>query len=332
MVKTLEKKKAVKFLVLPGDGIGEEITRSTIDVLDAVDSRFGLGLEYEFDDIGFASLKKYGTTLRDEVLEKGRAADGIILGPISHLDYPPRDQGGVNISAAFRVKLDLYANVRPARSRLGVGRTGVPVDLVIMRECTEGYYPDRNMYKGVGELCTPRTSSFRSASSRPSPASAAPACLRTGNDATQEGHCRPFGQLQILADGIFLDQVRWCQDLPEVTLEERSSMPAAMWSVTPGGSTYRPPQFLCRHPVRSCIGASGSLGLAGSIIANESLAAAQAQHGRTGYRGQDKANPTSLIISRPATDGLGKKRKLPNFIEAQADRPDHRRRAGHPPA
>ena len=73
----------------------------------------------------------------------------MILGPISHLDYPPVEKGGINVSGTFRVKLDLYANVRPARSRAGLGR---PMDLVIMRECTEGFYPDRNMFRGSGEF------------------------------------------------------------------------------------------------------------------------------------------------------------------------------------
>ena len=107
----------MKILVLPGDGIGEEITKATMAVLDVVNSRFSLGLKFYYKDIGFASLEKTGTTLPDEVLEEAKRSDGIILGPISHLDYPPRDQGGVNVSAVFRVKLDLYANVRPARTR-----------------------------------------------------------------------------------------------------------------------------------------------------------------------------------------------------------------------
>ena len=142
----------MKLLVLPGDGIGPEITRATLAVLDAASARFGLGLEYEQTDFGFASLEKVGTTLPDGVLERAREVDGILLGPISHLDYPPREQGGINVSGAFRVKLDLNANVRPARTRPGLGHTRVPMDLVIMREATEGFYPARNMYLGSGEF------------------------------------------------------------------------------------------------------------------------------------------------------------------------------------
>jgi 3-isopropylmalate dehydrogenase len=126
----------MRFLVLPGDGIGPEITAATLAVLESANRKFKLELEYETRDVGLAALTKHGTTLPEGTLERARELDGIVLGPISHLDYPPVEKGGINVSGTFRVKLDLYANVRPARSRAGLGR---PMDLVIMRECTEGF-------------------------------------------------------------------------------------------------------------------------------------------------------------------------------------------------
>src|SRR5688572_4008189 len=104
-------------LVLPCDGIGPEIIAASMSVLDAANGKCGLDLTYDYEEIGFVSLEKYGTTLRDEVLEKAKSYDGIILGTTSHMDYPRPEKGGRNPSAAFRVGLDLYANVRPARSR-----------------------------------------------------------------------------------------------------------------------------------------------------------------------------------------------------------------------
>ena len=145
----------MKLLVLPGDGIGPEIVDASLRVLEAADRRFGLSLDYEHDIVGFESLRKHGTTLRDEVLERGRALDGVILGTQSHADYPVPEKGGRNVSAGFRIGLDLYANVRPARSRSFLPtnmREGRSMDLVIMREATEGFYPDRNMSKGWGEV------------------------------------------------------------------------------------------------------------------------------------------------------------------------------------
>src|SRR6185436_15632802 len=70
---------------------------------------------------------------RSSLPEEGRhdlaaagAAAGVILGPLATYDYPARELGGLNPSAEFRTKLDLYANIRPAKSRLGVGLTGKP--------------------------------------------------------------------------------------------------------------------------------------------------------------------------------------------------------------
>jgi len=62
----------MKFLVLPGDGIGPEIIESAVAVLKEVDQKHGLGIEYDYQEIGFASLEKYGTTLRHELLESAR--------------------------------------------------------------------------------------------------------------------------------------------------------------------------------------------------------------------------------------------------------------------
>ena len=89
----------MKLLVLPGDGIGPEITEATLAVLRAADQRFGLDLDVDQRDIGIASLAAIGTTLSDEVLDLVPRADGVVLGPVSHYDYPPRAEGGINPSA-----------------------------------------------------------------------------------------------------------------------------------------------------------------------------------------------------------------------------------------
>src|SRR5438552_1021387 len=146
----------MRLLVLPGDGIGPEIVAAAMDVAQAADAKFALGLTFDYDDVGFVSLDKHGTTLRPELLERTRNKyDGVILGTQSHADYPSPDKGGRNVSAGFRVGLDLYANVRPARTRPFLAsnlRPGKTMDLVIMREATEGFYPDRNMSRGWGEV------------------------------------------------------------------------------------------------------------------------------------------------------------------------------------
>ena len=109
----------MKILVLPGDGIGPDITKSTLDVLRVADAALSLDLEFETRDIGLATLKTQGTTLPQEVMTRIPEVDGVILGPVSHYEYPTRDKGGINPSGELRVKFELYANLRPCRSRPG---------------------------------------------------------------------------------------------------------------------------------------------------------------------------------------------------------------------
>src|SRR3712207_1773376 len=108
-----------RILVLPGDGIGPEVTAATLMGLDAADRRFDLGLRCDHPAIGLAALEKQGPTLPEGVMDLAREVGAPLRGPISHLDYPPRERGGINISSAFRTRLDLSANVRPARTRPG---------------------------------------------------------------------------------------------------------------------------------------------------------------------------------------------------------------------
>lgn len=88
----------MRILVLPCDGIGPEIIAASMRVLEAANPKYGLDLTFDYEEIGFVSLEKYGTTLRDKVLEKARAYDGIILGTTSHMDYPKPEKGGRNSS------------------------------------------------------------------------------------------------------------------------------------------------------------------------------------------------------------------------------------------
>jgi len=314
--------RLVKILVLPGDGIGPEITAATLHVLENLDAQFRLDLAFEHDEIGFAALAKTGTTLPDAVLERARKADGILLGPISHLDYPPRDKGGINVSATFRVKLDLYANVRPARTRPGIGRTHEPMDLVIMRECTEGFYPDRNMAVGNGEFMpTPDLAlSVRKISAFACERIARRSfelAMRRRKRVTAVHKANNF----ILTDGLFLREVRKvAEEFPEVVLEEIivDAMAARLVRNPAHFDVICATNFYADILSDLASELSGSLGLAGAINAGETLAAAQAQHGSApDIAGRDVANPTSLILSAGMLlDWLAEHRGQPHFAQA----------------
>jgi isocitrate/isopropylmalate dehydrogenase len=292
----------MKVLVLPGDGIGPEITAATLAVLDRANASFKLGLQWQHEEIGLPALKKEGTTLPARVLAAARISEGVILGPLSTYEYPAREKGGINPSAEFRTKLDLYANIRPAKSRLGVGLTGKPVDLVIYRENTEGFYADRNMYSGSGEFMP--TEDMALAVRRVT----AKCCERIARRAfeaatTRRGKVTAVHKANVfrVSDGLYLREVRKvAQDFPHVQLEE--VIVDAMAAL------------LLRDPMRFDVivaenmygdilsdeasELSGGLGLGGSINAGDDHCVAQAQHGSApDIAGKGSANPTSLILS-----------------------------------
>ncbi|KPJ78462.1 MAG: 3-isopropylmalate dehydrogenase [Deltaproteobacteria bacterium SG8_13] len=312
----------MNILVLPGDGIGPEITAAAMQVLMAVDKAFSLELAVEQADIGFTTLNRLGTTLPADVLEKARRSDGIILGPISHMDYPARDQGGVNVSAALRIGLDLYANIRPARCRPGLSKTGADMDLVIMRENTEGFYADRNMFAGSGEfmptaevaLSVRKITAF--ACSRIARRSFEMACRRR-KKVTAVHKANNL----ILTDGLFLREVRKvAREFPDVVLEE--VLVDAMAALL----VRRPDTFdvvvttNLYGDILSDLASelSGSIGLAGSLNAGDGSAAAQAQHGSAPeIAGKDQANPTSLILSTAMLlSWLGERSGRENLVAA----------------
>ncbi|TFY97701.1 isocitrate/isopropylmalate dehydrogenase family protein [Ramlibacter humi] len=295
----------MKFIVLPCDGIGPEIVGASVRVLEAADRRFGLGVKLDYEKVGFDSLREFGTTLRDEVLQRARTCDGIILGTQSHADYPVPEKGGRNVSAGFRVGLDLYANVRPARTRPFLEsnmKPGRSMDLVIMREATEGFYPDRNMTRGWGEVMPSPDMALstrkitRHCSERIARRAFELAMTRR-KKVTAIHKANSFH----MTDGLFLEAVRHvAKDFPEVKLDD----------LLVDASTAH----LVREPERFDVlvatnfygdilsdlasELSGSLGLAGSVMASDDLCCAQAQHGSApGIAGQDIANPVSMILS-----------------------------------
>jgi 3-isopropylmalate dehydrogenase len=315
----------MKILVLPADGIGPEIVEAGVQVLKNVNEGRNLGLELEYEDIGLSSLEKYGTTLRPELMEKARNADGVILGPQSNLEYPPEDEGGLNISAVFRIQLDLYANARPARTRPGVAQGKEGLDLVVMRELTEGFYSDRNLFMGNGEFMpTPDVAmSLRKVTAK--------GCERIARSAFELAMKRRKKVTAVhkanvlkVCDGLYLEQVhKVAKEFPEVELDDVLIDAMAAYLVR---DPSRFDVVLATNMYGDILSdlaseLSGSLGLAGSTMANEERCFAQAQHGSApDIQGQDKANPTSLILSiAMLLQWLGEKRGRDDLHKAGSD-------------
>src|SRR6516225_9746702 len=142
----------VPIAVLEGDDIGPDIVNASMRVLDAALARNGLIASWERLPAGRVALAEHGSTLPADTVEHLRDIPGWILGPVGHQAYPAGDGRYVNPSGYLRKNFELYANVRPSRAWLGVNNVRPDLDLVIVRENTEGFYADRNVLDGNGEL------------------------------------------------------------------------------------------------------------------------------------------------------------------------------------
>jgi isocitrate/isopropylmalate dehydrogenase len=308
---------------LPGDGIGPEITAATRKVLNLVSEGFGLGLTFATHEVGLASLENQGTTFPESALAACRCADGIVLGPLSHSDYPARAAGGINLSAELRLVLDLYANIRPSRSRDGLAHWGrTPMDLVIVRENTEGFYSDRNMHWGVGELMpTPDLA----LSIRKITAAGSYRIVKTAFEiaAARRRKVTAVHKVNVIkvSEALFLREARKvAAEFPEIAYEEQliDSMAALLVRDAARFDVVVTTNMFGDILSDEASELSGSLGLGGAINASATHCMAQAQHGSApDIAGQDKANPVSLILSAAMLlDWLARKHGRESFARA----------------
>ncbi|MTI69520.1 MAG: isocitrate/isopropylmalate dehydrogenase family protein [Firmicutes bacterium] len=121
-----------KITLIPGDGIGPEVTEATKRIIDATD----VDIKWDIVDAGTIALEKYDTPLPDEVIESIKKNKVALKGPIT----TPVGVGFRSVNVYLRQVLNLYANVRPIKSYKGVKSLFEDIDFIIVRENTEGLY------------------------------------------------------------------------------------------------------------------------------------------------------------------------------------------------
>jgi 3-isopropylmalate dehydrogenase len=292
----------MNLLVLAGDGIGPEITAATLAVLRAADTRFGLGLVVQEQPVGHAGLAARAHTIHSDIVEMARRADGVVLGPTSTYEFKDPHRGEVNPSMRLRKSLDLFANIRPARTYPGLPSRCGAFDLVVARENTEGFYADRNMEEGPGEVLVTKdvAISLRRITRR--------CCERIARAAFELAQTRRRrvtivhkANVLKVTDGMFIEECRnVAREFPDVAVDE--AIVDAMMALA-----VREPQRFDVIVTTNMYGdilsdltaeLSGSLGMAASLNAGADHAMAQAAHGSApDIAGRDAANPFSLVLS-----------------------------------
>jgi isocitrate dehydrogenase (NAD+) len=137
----LEELMQYAVTLIPGDGTGPEITEATRRVLEAT----GVQFDWHIQRAGLEVFEKYGTVLPDEVIESIKQTKVGLKGPIT----TPVGRGSRSANAALRKKLDLYANLRPAKTYQGLRSRYDHIDLIIVRENTEDLYSGIEFQRGT---------------------------------------------------------------------------------------------------------------------------------------------------------------------------------------
>jgi isocitrate dehydrogenase (NAD+) len=274
--------------LIPGDGIGPEVTEAALKVVEAA----GVAVEWDRVEAGADVVTKHGTPMPDEALNSIRSNGVALKGPIG----TPIGGGFKSANVMLRQALDLYACVRPIRTTPGLGSRYEDVDLVIVRENTEGLYTglEHRVTEGVVESLKIVTEKASLRIAR----YAFELARAQGRSSVSAIH---KANIMKLSDGLFLECTRRVsRDYPEIELREMIIDNCAMQLVT------RPEQFdvLVMDNLYGdilsdlCAGLVGGLGVAPGSNMGTNCAVFEAVHGSApDLAGRGKANPTAVIRS-----------------------------------
>ncbi len=319
-----EAATGVRLGVLKGDGIGPEIMAATVAVVEAACAHAGAGpLEWVPLPVGWEAIDRGHRALPRETVSALEQCDGWLLGPVDFVTYPAEDRAERNPSGELRHVFDLYANVRPARTFRGVSSVVGEGDLVIVRENTEGFYADRNMRIGSGDLRVTDDLALavgvfsRAASERVMHAACRIALGR-------RKHVTIVHKANVLVNsmGLFLEAARSVGESYDVECDDQHADAMAAHLVRRFADFD---VLVCENFIGDVFSdlageLTGSLGLAPSLNVGDERAMAQAAHGSApDIAGKNIANPIGEILSaKMLLDWLGERRRESSFGDAAA--------------
>jgi len=311
----------LKIGILFGDDIGLEVVPECIKVMRAAASRAGLAVDWLPLPIGKRGHEEHGNTLPAVTEEALRELDGWVMGPIGHAAYPRGDPTWV--MPPVRKKFELFAAVRPSRSYASLASVHKDVDIVFVRELTEGMLYSETVVAGApefrpnDEITIATRVITRKGSSRVAREAFEIARTRARKKVTA-AHKEPVYRL---ACGMFAEECRkMAREYPDVKFEEAMIDTISMKLVmTPQqyDVVVTTNQF---GDILTDIGAGlvGGLGLAPGLCVGERQAMAQATHGSApDIAGRNIANPYAMIMSgQMLLAWLGRRHNEPRAAEA----------------
>jgi isocitrate dehydrogenase (NAD+) len=274
--------------LIPGDGIGPEVAEAAVRVVDAT----GVGIRWERVTSASEAAEKRDMPLPEAAVESIRRNRVALKGPLT----TPIATGFASPNVGLRKELDLYASLRPVRSLPGVRTRHEGVDLIIVRENTEGLYSGRehSVVEGVVET-------LRIITRRASERIARFAFEHARHQGRRKVTVLHKASIMKISDGLFLECCRRIgQDYPFIEMEEMLIDTAAMKLVLdPARFDVLLTENLFGDLISDlCAGLVGGLGLVPGANIGDRCAVFEAVHGTApGIAGKGIANPTALILS-----------------------------------
>ncbi|MBP1930842.1 isocitrate/isopropylmalate dehydrogenase family protein [Ammoniphilus resinae] len=289
--------------VMYGDGIGPEVVQAAVEVLTTAAERLGT-VKFNWVELpmGLSAIEKYGEAFPDITKKALKNCDGWILGPNDGAAYAKEHQGKRTPSGELRHSYDLYANIRPSKTLPGIRNVVGEADLVIVRENTEGFYTDKNMYVGNGEfMVTPETALSVGVFTKPAIERIAHAAFRFAMERRQHVTIVHKANVIKLGFGLFIKTCREvAEQYPQVKVDDYHVDAFAAQLVRRAGDFDVIVTENMFGDILSDLAAElvGGLGLAYSINASENQAMAQAVHGSApDIAGKNVANPVGEMLS-----------------------------------
>ena len=274
--------------LLPGDGIGPEISAAVVRIIEAA----GVKIAWETHYAGAQALVKFGETLPQEVLDSIKRNKVALKGPIT----TPVGKGFTSVNVGLRKALDLYVNLRPVRALPNVECRYPELDLVVVRENTE------DLYSGIEHVVVPGVvESIKIITEKASTRVSKFALEYSRREGRKKVTAIHKANIMKLSDGLFLECFyNAAKDFPDIEADDKIVDNACMQLV------MRPEQFdvmllenLYGDIISDlCAGLIGGLGLAPGANIGEQGAVFEAVHGSApDIAGQGLANPTALLMS-----------------------------------